>query len=111
MVRTALAERLGRPRLRKLRHDSEQPDAAMFARRRARHATDDRRCGPWQFTALYSNSRRAHEFGRTRDWVVIAFHRDDTPEYQCTVVTERQGPRASRRVIRGGESECGELPG
>jgi hypothetical protein len=59
---------------------------------------------PWSFTALFSNTARAHELGKTRDWVVIYFERDGH-ESQCTVVTERGGARAGRRVVRGRESE------
>jgi hypothetical protein len=58
----------------------------------------------WSFTALYSNTARAHELGTTRDWVVIYYDRDGD-EDQCTVVTERRGPLAGRRVVRGRESE------
>lgn len=60
----------------------------------------------WQFTALFSNTARAHELGRIHDWVVIYFHADTEPEAQRTVVTEKQGELAGRRVIRGRESEC-----
>jgi hypothetical protein len=63
------------------------------------------RRGEWSFTALYSNTARAHELGRTRDWVVLYFERDGD-EDQCTVVTERAGPLAGRRVVRGREAEC-----
>jgi DNA polymerase (family X) len=62
--------------------------------------------GKWHFTALFSNTARAHELGRTRDWVVIYFHGDSHPEGQRTVVTETRGSLASRRVVRGRESEC-----
>jgi hypothetical protein len=58
----------------------------------------------WSFTALYSNTARAHELGRTRDWVVIYWERDGE-EDQCTVVTETRGPRAGNRVVRGREAE------
>ena len=61
---------------------------------------------PWHFTALYSNTARAHELGRTRDWVVIYFHDDDHVERQRTVVTETRGPLQGRRVVRGREAEC-----
>jgi len=61
--------------------------------------------GPWTFTALFSNTARAHQLGTTGDWVVIYFERDGR-EGQCTVVTERSGPRAGRRVVRGRESEA-----
>ncbi len=62
--------------------------------------------GPWHFTALFSNTARAHEFGRTRDWVVVYFRADHEIEGQTTIVTETQGPLAGRRVVRGRESEC-----
>lgn len=60
----------------------------------------------WHFTALYSNTARAHELGRTRDWVVIYFYDHDHREAQCTVVTEFRGPLRGRRVVRGREQEC-----
>jgi len=60
----------------------------------------------WHFTALFSNTARAHELGRTRDWVVIYFSQDSGPEGQRTVVTESRGPLAGRRVVRGREAEC-----
>jgi len=58
----------------------------------------------WQFTALYSNTARAHELGATGDWVVIYWERDGH-EDQCTVVTARRGPWAGHRVVRGREHE------
>lgn len=63
----------------------------------------------WSFTALYSNTARAHELGKTRDWVVIYWERDGE-EDQCTVVTEPRGPRAGQRVVRGREAEFSRLP-
>ncbi|HSE06852.1 MAG TPA: helix-hairpin-helix domain-containing protein [Methylomirabilota bacterium] len=62
--------------------------------------------GPWQFTVLFSNTARAHELGKTQDWVVVYFHTDTRPEGQRTVVTETFGRLAGRRVVRGRESEC-----
>jgi len=59
----------------------------------------------WSFTALFSNTARAHELGTTRDWVILYYERDGD-EDQCTVVTERHGPLAGRRVVRGREAEC-----
>jgi hypothetical protein len=61
---------------------------------------------PWHFTALFSNTARAHELGKTSDWVVIFFSSDHRHEGQCTVVTETSGPRRGQRVVRGRESEC-----
>lgn len=59
----------------------------------------------WSFTAMYSNSARAHELGKTKDWVIIYYERDGD-ENQCTVVTERSGILKGWRVIRGREWEC-----
>ena len=56
---------------------------------------------------MFSNSARAHQQGKTLDWVVIVFERDGQEE-QCTVVTEYGGELAGRRVIRGRETECAE---
>lgn len=58
---------------------------------------------PWHFTVLYSNTARAHELGKTRDWVVVYFYDGDHTERQCTIVTEARGPAAGKRVVRGRE--------
>ena len=68
------------------------------------HATD----GGWHFTAMYSNTARAHELNRTHDWVVVYFYDDHHREGQATVVTETRGPLTGRRVVRGRELECRE---
>lgn len=60
----------------------------------------------WHFTVLFSNTARAHELGRTRDWVVVYFHADTQAEGQRTIVTETQGALRGRRVVRGREAEC-----
>lgn len=62
--------------------------------------------GDWHFTALFSNTARAHELGKTRDWVVIYFYDSDHVERQCTVVAEARGALAGKRVVRGREEEC-----
>lgn len=62
--------------------------------------------GTWHFTALYSNTARAHDLGRDRDWVVLYFYDDHQQEGQNTVVTETHGPLIGRRVVRGREAEC-----
>ena len=62
--------------------------------------------GSHHYTALYSNTARAHELGMTHDWVVI--YRDDHRGHgQWTVVTARYGKIRGRRIVRGRESECG----
>jgi hypothetical protein len=65
----------------------------------------------WHFTALFSNTARAHELGRTGDWVVIFFYDGDHREGQHTVVTESRGRLAGRRVVRGREADCAALYG
>jgi hypothetical protein len=59
----------------------------------------------WSVTALFSNTARAHELGRTGDWVVLYAERDGE-EDRSTAVTETAGPLAGRRVVRGREAEC-----
>ncbi len=61
--------------------------------------------GRWHFTALHSNTSRAHELGRVWDWVVICFY-DDHSEAQRTIVTETRGPFLEHRIVRGREAEC-----
>ena len=60
----------------------------------------------WHFTALYSNTARAHQLDRVKDWVVIFFYDDRHHEGQHTVVTETRGAATGRRVVRGREQEC-----
>ena len=64
----------------------------------------------WHFTALFSNTDRAHELGRVRDWVVIYFERDGH-EGQCTIATEYRGSLVGKRVVRGREDEVAALEG
>jgi DNA polymerase (family 10) len=62
----------------------------------------------WHVSALFSNTARAHQLGRTRDWVVLFCEREGH-EAQFTVVTEHDGPLAGQRVVRGREQECARL--
>lgn len=64
------------------------------------------RRGDWHFTALFSNTARAHDLGRVRDWVVLYCADEGAAERQYTVVTETRGALAGRRVVRGREAEC-----
>lgn len=61
--------------------------------------------GERDYTALYSNTARAHALGRTRDWVIL-YEDTHKPNRQYTVVTEQSGPLRGRRVVRGHEPEC-----
>ncbi len=65
--------------------------------------------GAWHFTLLFSNTARAHELRRTRDWVVAYFYDDHHREGQHTIVTESRGAMAGERVVRGREAECREF--
>lgn len=62
--------------------------------------------GEFHFTALYSNTARAHQLHRTKDWVVLYFYDNHHHEYQHTVVTETHGALIGKRVVRGREPEC-----
>lgn len=62
----------------------------------------------WHFTALFSNTARAHQLNRTQDWVVIYFYDDQHHGSQHTVVTETHGALTGQRVVRGRETECRE---
>ena len=64
--------------------------------------------GDWHFTALFSNTARAHDLGRVRDWVVIYGEDKEHGERQYTVVTAATGTLAGRRVVRGREADCRE---
>lgn len=61
--------------------------------------------GPRHYTALYSNTARAHRAGTTRDWVVL-YHDDGNGERQHTVVTATRGDLTGHRVVAGRETEC-----
>jgi len=134
-IRASLAAMLGRPRTPSLASADAPPVGvildvdAEYRRKGARGELaliTPRRFNPegkawlpilhterdgWHFTALYSNTARAHELGRTRDWVVIYYYDDDHREYQCTAVTEFRGPLRGKRVVRGRERECRDLYG
>jgi DNA polymerase (family 10) len=64
--------------------------------------------GDWSFTALFSNTARAHQRKATRDWVVLYYQRNGL-EQQCTVVSEEKAELAGKRVVRGRELECRDL--
>ncbi len=60
--------------------------------------------GGRHYTALYSNTARAHRAGRTGDWVVL-YADDGTGERLHTVLTATHGPQRGRRVVAGREWE------
>ncbi len=61
--------------------------------------------GPRHYTALFSNTARAHQLGRTRDWVILYFDEGDG-ERQHTVITAQRDPMKGRRIVRGREPDC-----
>ncbi|MDX1660621.1 MAG: helix-hairpin-helix domain-containing protein [Gemmatimonadota bacterium] len=129
-IRDSLARRLSRVRSRPLRPRGPAPPVAELLdvdREYRRKATRDeleriapRRFNPagetWlpilhtsrgerHYTALFSNTARAHQLGKTRDWVVL--HADDgARERQATVLTSTRGPLEGRRIVAGREAEC-----
>jgi len=135
-IRIALNERLGRRRLRQAAIAPDHPHAAPVAmlldvdheyRAKSDAGTLRKiapkrfnptaepwlpvlhtRRGDWEFTALFSNTKTAHDLGKTSDWVVLYHHGKGEPEQQCTIVTEGSGPCSGQRVIRGRELECAQ---
>jgi DNA polymerase (family X) len=61
--------------------------------------------GDRHYTALFSNTARAHDLGKTHEWVVI-YADGGRGERQYTVVTASRGPMKGKRVVRGREVEC-----
>lgn len=128
-IRDTLATRLGRTRLPRPSLTAEPPVAELLAvdrhYRDAARAGRLRRIAPRRFnpsgaawlpilhtrrgahdyTALFSNTARAHQLGRTRDWVVL-YCESGGSERQYTVITATRGELAGRRIVRGREAEC-----
>jgi predicted flap endonuclease-1-like 5' DNA nuclease len=93
----AAADRLIRIAPRRFNPTGEAWLPILHAHRNDRH-----------YTALFSNTARAHELQMTKDWVVI--YRDDhAGGGRWTVVTSRFGPLKGKRIVRGREKECEEL--
>jgi hypothetical protein len=61
--------------------------------------------GKHHYTALFSNTARAHKKGKTHDWVVL-YYDDGQKDSQCTVITAEWGILEGRRIVSGLESEC-----
>jgi hypothetical protein len=63
--------------------------------------------GDRHYTALFSNTARAHQLNTIRDWVVI-FRDDPQAHGRWTVITSQFGKLRGWRIIRGREEECSE---
>jgi hypothetical protein len=97
--RLAEADRLPKIAPRRFNPEGKAWLPILHTRRDSRH-----------YTAIFSNTARAHELGTTRDWVVI--YRDDAGDHgQWTVITAGLGKLKGRRVVRGRESQCAALYG
>jgi len=81
------------PRRQNPRHDPWLP--VLHSHRGGRH-----------YTALFSNTPRAHQLGMTRDWVIIYDDGVGHHGRQRTVITAQFGPLAGKRIVRGREGEC-----
>jgi putative hydrolase len=66
------------------------------------------RRGPRRYTALFSNTARAHRAGKSRDWVVL-YGDNGSGESRHTVITATYGPLRGRRAVAGREDECQKL--
>ena len=64
--------------------------------------------GERNYTALYSNTARAHDLRQTHDWVVL-YYDGGLDERQCTVITSQWGKLAGKRIVRGRENDCAEF--
>jgi len=63
------------------------------------------RRGEREYTALFSNTARAHKLGKTRDRVIL-YHDSGGGEQQCTAITSQHGTVKGKRIIAGREAEC-----
>jgi len=64
--------------------------------------------GDHHYTALFSNTARAHRLGTTHDWVIL-YQDGESGAHQYTVITSHQGPLEGQRIVRGREAECQEF--
>jgi hypothetical protein len=127
-IRDSLGQRLGRVRVparverapsvtelldvdREYREKAEAGELRRIAPRRFNPSGESwlpvlhTRRGPRRYTALFSNTARAHRAGTTRDWVVL-YSDNGAGESRHTVITASFGALRGRRVVAGREEEC-----
>jgi hypothetical protein len=128
-IRDSLAHRLGRVRLpaassttsppvaelldvdREYREKAASGQLRLIAPRRFNPTGEawlpvlHTRRGTRQYTALFSNTARAHQAGKTKDWIVL-YYDNGSGERQHTVITATRGPLRGRRVVAGREQDC-----
>ena len=61
--------------------------------------------GQRHYTVFFSNTARAHQLGKTCDWVII-YADMGLEDRQWTVITSQHGRLRGRRIVRGREEEC-----
>jgi putative hydrolase len=66
------------------------------------------RRGSRRYSALFSNTARAHATGNARNWVVL-YGDNGSGEHRHTVITATYGPLRGQRVVAGREDECRAL--
>jgi DNA polymerase (family X) len=66
--------------------------------------------GERHYTALFSNTARAHKLGKTGDWVIL-YYDGRGGERQATVITSQYGALKGKRIVRGREEECARYYG
>ncbi len=66
--------------------------------------------GDRHYTALFSNTARAHKLGKTGDWVIL-YYDGRGGERQATVITSQYGGLKGQRIVRGREEECARYYG
>ena len=124
-IRDTLAQRLARVKADEAIHDHPPPSAAELLDVDREYLTKARagelpRIAPRRFnperaawlpvlhadrngrhyTALFSNTARAHRLGKTNDWVVL-YCDDGAREHQWTIITAAFGPLRGKRIVRG----------
>jgi DNA polymerase (family 10) len=61
--------------------------------------------GDRHYTVMYSNTARAHNLGKNKDWVIL-YHDGTGHGRQYTVITSQTGSLRGMRIVRGREAEC-----
>jgi DNA polymerase (family X) len=61
--------------------------------------------GERHYTELFSNTARAHNLGKTQDWVIL-YYDGGAGERQSTLITSQFGVLKEKRIVRGREEEC-----
>ena len=66
--------------------------------------------GDRHYTALFSNTARAHKLAKTGDWVIL-YYDGRGGERQATVITSQFGALKGQRIVRGREEDCARYYG